>query len=45
MEEFHDFINYATLVDLPLRGGDYTWSGSGGEVVHSRLHRFLVSLD
>jgi len=45
MLEFHDFINYAALVDLPLRGGDYTWSRSGGEAVCSRLDHFLVSLD
>ena len=29
MLEFHDFVSYAALVDLPLRGGDYTWSRSG----------------
>ena len=45
MLEFHDLINYVALVDLPLRGGDYTWSRSGGEAVRSRLDRFLVSLD
>jgi len=45
MLEFHDFINYSALVDLPLRGGEYTWSRSGGETVCSRLDRFLVSLD
>ena len=30
IQEFHDFINYSALVDLPLRGGDFTWSKSGG---------------
>ena len=30
MLEFHDFINYSTSVDLPLHGGDFTWSRSGG---------------
>ena len=45
MMEFHDFINYAALVDLPLRGGEHTWSRSGGEAVRSRFDRFLVSLD
>ena len=47
MLEFHDFINYAALVDLPLRGGEYTWSRSGGEAVCLRLDldRLLVSLD
>ena len=45
MLEFHDFINYSALVDLPLRGDDFTWSGSGGDAVCSRLDRILVSLD
>ena len=45
MVEFHDFINYATLLDLPLKGGDFTWSRSGDESVCSRLDRFLVSAD
>jgi len=45
MLEFHDFINYAALVDLHLRGGEYTWSRSGGEAVCSGLDRLLVSLD
>jgi len=45
MQEFHNFINYSALADLPLRGGDFTWSRSGGDAVCSRLDRFLVSLD
>ena len=45
MLEFHDFINYSALVDLPLRGGEFTWSRSGGGAVCPRLDRFLVSLD
>ena len=45
MLEFHDFINYSALVDLPLRGDDFTWSRSGGDAGCSRLDRFLVSLD
>ena len=45
MQEFHDFINYSALVDLPLCGGDYTWSRSGGDAVRSRPDRFLVSLE
>jgi len=45
MVEFHEFINHAALVDLPLCGGDYTWPRSGGKAVRSRLGRFLVSLD
>ena len=42
MQEVHDFIKYSALVDLPLRGGDFTWSRSGGDAVLSRLDRFLV---
>ena len=45
MQEFHDFLNYSALVDLPLRGGAFTWSRSGGDAVCSRLDRFLVSLE
>ena len=45
MQEFYDFINYFALVDLPSRGGDFTWSRSGGDAICSRLDRFLVSLD
>ena len=45
MQEFHDFINYSALVDLPLRGGEFTWSRSGGEAVYSKLDRFLVSVE
>jgi len=35
MQEFHDFMNYSALVDLPLRGGDYTRSRSDGNAVCS----------
>jgi len=45
MQEFHDFINYSALVDLHLRGGDFTWSRSGEDAICSRLDCFLVSLD
>ena len=45
MAEFRDFINQSALVDLPLRGGDFTWSRSGDDSVASRLDRFFVSVD
>ena len=45
MAEFREFINQRALVDLPLRGGDYTWSRSGVDSVASRLDRFLVMVD
>ena len=43
--EFLDFINQSALVDLTLRGGDFTWSRSGTDSVASRLDRFFVSVD
>ena len=43
--EFEDFINYTALLDLPLKGGDFTWSRSEDESLYSRLDRFLVSVD
>jgi len=45
MAEFRDFINQKALVDLSLRGGDFTWSRSGVGSVASRLDRFLMSVD
>jgi len=35
MVEFQDFINYLALLDLPLKGGNFTWSSSGDESVCS----------
>ncbi|KAF5461269.1 hypothetical protein F2P56_017384, partial [Juglans regia] len=40
MEEFSEFIFDLDLMDLPLVGGDYTWSNGR---VWSKLDRFLVS--
>jgi len=37
MFEFHNFINYSALVDLPLLRADFTWSRIGGNIVCSRL--------
>ena len=45
MEEFHNFINSCALVDLPLQGGDFTWSRCGEVPASSRLDRFLISLE
>ncbi|KAG6634181.1 hypothetical protein CIPAW_12G101400 [Carya illinoinensis] len=39
MSEF-DLISELQLVDLPMVGGDFTWSNG---IAWSRLHRFLVS--
>ncbi|KAG2680435.1 hypothetical protein I3760_11G099200, partial [Carya illinoinensis] len=41
MAEFSDLIFELDLVDLPLAGGDFTWSNGR---TWSRLDRFLVSL-
>ncbi|XP_035539695.1 uncharacterized protein LOC118344047 [Juglans regia] len=40
MEEFSEFMFDLDLMDLPLAGGEYTWSNSRR---WSRLDRFLVS--
>ena len=32
-------------MDLPLRGGDFTWSRSGADSVASRLDRFIMLFD
>jgi len=44
MPEFRDFINQLALVDLLLRGGDFTWSRSWADSVAFRLDRFLFQL-
>jgi len=45
MAEFREFMNFSTLMDPPLRGGDFTWSRSKDNAVCSRLDRFLVSVE
>ncbi|KAI8023233.1 hypothetical protein LOK49_LG03G01116, partial [Camellia lanceoleosa] len=42
MRMFSSFIDDVELVDLPMQGGAFTWSGGG---VLSRLDRFLVTGD
>jgi hypothetical protein len=43
MWAFTDFINELDLIDLPLIGGNYTWSSNPTRPAMSRLDRFLVS--
>ena len=43
MWAFTDFINELGLIDLPLTGGNYTWSSNPTRPAMSRLDRFLVS--
>lgn len=45
MMEFNDFINEVELVDLPLIGGQFTWSRNSDTHHCSRIDRFLVSTD
>ncbi|XP_050238155.1 uncharacterized protein LOC126687642 [Mercurialis annua] len=40
MLAFHDFINSAELIDLPIHGRQFTWKKSTSK---SRIDRFLVS--
>ena len=45
MMDFSDFIEESHLMDLPLGGGQYTWSSGSDHPSMSRLDRFLVSTD
>ncbi|XP_034697248.1 uncharacterized protein LOC117923113 [Vitis riparia] len=43
MREFSGFIEEFELVDPPLGGGVFTWSGGEGGSLKARLNRFLFS--
>ena len=43
MHQFSYFIFKHGLIDLPLEGGNFTWSNSREVVSRSRLDRFLVT--
>jgi exonuclease III len=43
MMEFSDFIAEQGLVDIPLVGGQFTWSNNQEEEIWSRIDRFLLS--
>ena len=45
MENFSKFIKELSLIDLPLEGGSYTWSGGSDQRLMSRIHTALVSHD
>ena len=43
MRDFDDFLVSLELMDLPLKGGSFTWSNSHTPSSMSRTDRFLVS--
>ena len=45
MENFSEFIEELSLIDLPLEGGSYTWSSGSEQPSMSRTDRVLVSHD
>ena len=45
IENFSEFIEELSLIDLPLEGGSYTWLSSSDQPSISRIDRVLVSHD
>ena len=45
MREFSNFISEHGLIDLPLKGGTFTWSNSREAASKARLDKFLFSAD
>jgi exonuclease III len=43
MMEFSDFIAEQGLIDIPLVGGQFTWSNNQEDEIWSRIDRFLMS--
>ena len=45
MENFSEFIEELSLLDLPLEGGSFTWSSGSDQPSMSNIDRVLVSHD
>ena len=45
MENFSELIEELSLIDLPLEGGNYTWSSGLDQPLMSRIDKALVSYD
>ena len=45
MENFSEFIEELSLIDLPLEGENYTWSSGSDQPLMSRIDKALVSYD
>lgn len=43
IEEFTEAVNSLNLVDLPLKGGQWTWSNMRCNPSCSRIYRFFIS--
>lgn len=45
MKRLNDFIRELTLVDLPLNGAQFTWTGNQGSQLNTQLDGFLFTKD
>lgn len=45
MEDFSNWVDHHSLIDLQLNGGKFTWYSHQDTLTLSRLDRFLVSTD